>query len=154
MNTEQKIYKNGEKIIIYENEEEKSGAFIEFIYIKPSFEDMDMLYSLYQKAMVDCASKLSINVQSLANKGEENLTEEEKNAMQNYHKMGVMHMKTDKTTRAVWNDCLSRCLINNALYPMAIQLDENAPFIDKIRMLILGICIASFTSFIKPLNGK
>lgn len=152
-----KIYKSGDKITIYESEDEKGngqGNSVIFTYIAPSADDADLLYNIFQEYVIEYANKNNINLASIS-KHEKQMSEEEK-ALANQCMFGAfLKMKTNReSARPAFNACLSKCLIGDHAFPMAIMLPENEKYYNKLRLLILQICIQRFEAFTTPHSGE
>ena len=136
---ETKSYKNGDKITFWEDQENEKGASIVLTYYRPHFQDAHLLYSLYQKFAIDYSKK-------------NNMSLENDQKLQDIMAC-VVNMKADEHAVKVWSNCLKNCLIGTNLFPLAITLEENEPFYDRILMFMLETCYSRFNSFTKPHNG-
>ena len=138
--TDIKILQHGEKATLFQDEENASSVSIEFTYYEAFFDDAELLYNTYSRIYEECKIKLQ--------------TENSNVSDNQVYSLAFLTLNTDKQGRSVLNSCLAKCLIGNALYPMAIQLPQNVGFINKIKLAVLLSILARFGNFTMPRNGE
>jgi hypothetical protein len=138
------MFKNGDKITLWTNPEEKTGQSIEFMFFRPSFEDGHTLYTAFK-------SKLFSYTRSNGIANFDELSEQEK--MAGYSEI-VNTMFLDKMVFNLIKNCLSRCLIDGLVFNAAVEEDDKAPFADQCMATMIYACVARYGNFTPPHSGQ